>query len=92
MLENSIHHEAKKVKIIINGKPVLAKENEVLLSVLIREGFRKIRKSPVLKEPRSFFCGMGVCFECIVKINGIPNQRACMTTVKEGMVVEVDGE
>ncbi len=92
MLENSIHPEEKKVKIIVNGKTVLAEENEILLSVLIREGFKKIKKSPVLQQPRSFFCGMGVCFECIVKINGIPNQRACMTTVKEGMVVEVDGE
>ncbi len=84
-----LENRNRTVKITVNGKNILAVKGEVLLSSLIREGFKTLRKSSVLGEPRSFFCGMGVCFECLVKVNGIPNQRACMTMVEEGMVVEV---
>ena len=34
---------------------------------------------------RGAFCGMGVCFDCLVCIDGLPNQRACMTKVRAGM-------
>ncbi len=39
-------------------------------------------------ERRGLFCGMGVCGECLVTIDGIANQRACITLVRDGMVVE----
>ena len=38
-------------------------------------------------EPRGIFCGMGVCFDCLVVVDGIPNTRACVTWAREGMVV-----
>jgi D-hydroxyproline dehydrogenase subunit gamma len=41
----------------------------------------------VAGEPRGIFCGMGVCFDCLMVIDGIPNTRACMTWVREGMDV-----
>ncbi len=37
--------------------------------------------------PRGYFCGMGLCWECLVTVNNKPNQRACMTVVEDGMVV-----
>ena len=39
-------------------------------------------------EPRAPLCAMGVCYECRVTINGVPHQRACMTTVARGMRVD----
>jgi predicted molibdopterin-dependent oxidoreductase YjgC len=35
------------------------------------------------------FCGIGVCFDCIVTIDGIANQRACITQLRSGMRIEV---
>jgi len=41
--------------------------------------------------PRAPLCGMGVCFECRVRIDGVAHVRACMTTVREGMQVQSHG-
>ena len=38
-------------------------------------------------EPRGVFCGMGVCFDCLVVVDGVPNTRACTTWVRDGMQV-----
>ena len=37
--------------------------------------------------PRGLYCGMGVCFECLVIVDGVPNTRACMTWVRDGMEI-----
>ncbi len=50
-------------------------------------GFRRSRAG----EPRAPLCGMGVCFECRVTIDGIAQRRACMTPAREGMQVRTDG-
>jgi sarcosine oxidase subunit alpha len=42
-------------------------------------------------QARAPFCGMGICFECRVRIDGIAQQRACMAIVREGMQVATDG-
>lgn len=51
---------------------------------------RPFRRS-VKGEARAPFCGMGICFECRVRIDGVAQQRACMTVVHEGMQVATDG-
>ncbi len=38
-------------------------------------------------DARAAFCMMGVCFECLVDVDGVPNTQACMTQVRQGMVV-----
>ncbi|MBB4131933.1 MULTISPECIES: 2Fe-2S iron-sulfur cluster-binding protein [unclassified Xanthomonas] len=42
-------------------------------------------------QPRAPLCGMGVCFECRVRIDGIGQQRACMVDARDGMQVRTDG-
>jgi len=82
----------KEVKIIVNGKEVIAYEGETVLSALIANGFKAFRSSAVENEFRGGFCGMGVCYDCLVKINGVPQLRSCMYYVKEGMEIETDEE
>jgi aerobic-type carbon monoxide dehydrogenase small subunit (CoxS/CutS family) len=41
--------------------------------------------------PRGLFCGMGVCFDCLVTVDGVENVRACLTPVTEGMVIATEG-
>ncbi|MCD6192157.1 MAG: (2Fe-2S)-binding protein [Candidatus Aminicenantes bacterium] len=80
----------EKINLYVNGKPVTAYAGETVLAALLAAGYKIIKKNPVSQEPRGALCGMGVCFECTVTINGVPNIRACVTEVQEGMRVELD--
>ncbi len=79
-----------KVKLLVNGKEVLAYRGETLLAALMAAGYKKLKKSPIYHESRGPLCGMGTCFECIVTVNGIPNIRSCMTEVEHNMEIEID--
>ncbi|RDE18390.1 (2Fe-2S)-binding protein [Motiliproteus coralliicola] len=45
------------------------------------------RIAPVTEQPRSAYCAMGVCFECLVEIDGMPNRQACLVRVQPGMQI-----
>lgn len=81
-----------KVNILVNGSEITAYRGETVLSALIAAGYKALKRSVILKEKRGAFCGMGVCFECIVTINGTPNQRACMYLVEDNMEIKIDGQ
>ena len=51
-------------------------------------GLPSTRTSPVNGEPRAPYCMMGVCFECLLLIDGEASQQGCMVTVREGMRIE----
>jgi len=38
-------------------------------------------------DPRGLFCGMGVCFDCLVIVDGVPGTRACVTWARDGMII-----
>jgi D-hydroxyproline dehydrogenase subunit gamma len=75
-----------RVTILLDGEPVEAFEGETVAAVLLARGRVETRRT-VGGEPRGIFCGMGVCFDCLMVIDGIPNTRACMTWVREGLDV-----
>jgi predicted molibdopterin-dependent oxidoreductase YjgC len=74
------------VEIVLDGRPVEAYEGETVAAVLLAEGEIETRTT-VNGEPRGIFCGMGVCFDCLVVVDGVPNTRACTTWVHDGMQV-----
>jgi sarcosine oxidase subunit alpha len=76
------------VKITVDGKLVDAYEGETIAAALLAAGIYTFRQSRKHKEPRSLSCGMGSCMECLVTVNGINSQRACVTLVTDGMLVE----
>lgn len=80
----------EKVNLTVNGKEITAYKGETLLAALIASGYKGSKRSPLLKEPRSGLCGMGVCFECIVTLNDEPNIRSCMVEVENNMKVEIN--
>lgn len=82
----------KRVKISVDGKPFDAFEGETIAAVLLSAGIRTFRLSQKHKEPRSLYCGMGICFECLVTVNGVYAVRACITPVAEGMQIETRKE
>ncbi len=77
----------EKIMIEVNGREVDAFKGETVLAALLAAGFKQLKKNPVNHTPRGALCGMGVCFECTVTIDGVPNIRACMTEVQEGMKI-----
>jgi D-hydroxyproline dehydrogenase subunit gamma len=83
----------KQVTIRVNGKPVEACCGETLFAALLAAGIRTFRHSSrdQTKPARGGFCGMGVCQECRVTVDGRPDRRACMTEVRAGMEVVIDG-
>ena len=76
-----------RVGITIDGQPVEAHLGESVAAVLMAEGSPATRTT-VRGQPRGVFCGMGVCFDCLVVVDGVPNTRACMTWVADGMRIE----
>ena len=75
----------------VDGLPVEAYAGETVAAVLMAMGHRRFRHTEKNGLPRGVFCGMGICFDCLVTVDGVENVRACMTPVVEGMVVATGG-
>jgi len=69
----------------VDGRPLPAYEGESVLGVLWAAGVRCLRLTPLKKEPRGFLCGMGTCFDCLVKVDNRLNVRACLEPARPGM-------
>jgi aerobic-type carbon monoxide dehydrogenase small subunit (CoxS/CutS family) len=75
-------------QIDLNGKAVDAYPGETIAAILLSEGWQLFRHSSLSGEPKGPFCGMGLCFGCLVTVNGHPNIRACLTYAKPGDKIE----
>jgi predicted molibdopterin-dependent oxidoreductase YjgC len=60
----------------------------VAAAVMGHAGKNHTRLSPVSGEKRAPFCFMGVCHECLMEIDGIPDQQACIIEVRDGMKIK----
>jgi len=74
----------------VDGKLVAARHGQTIAAALLAAGYGVFRRTR-LGAPRGVFCGMGVCFECLVTVDGVPDQRACITPVWPGMRVHLPG-
>jgi len=77
-----------KVTISVDGRMIEAHRGEMLAAALMAGGVVRLRESPNTGSPRGAFCLMGVCQECLIKIDGKLRQ-ACLTTVTEGLEVQL---
>ena len=80
--------QGRRVTFYFNKQPVDAYENESVAAALLAAGHRVFRHTDAAGEPRGLFCGMGVCHECVVRIDGLRTILACQTIVSDGMRVE----
>ena len=71
----------------VDGQPIEARAGETIATALLAQGRRTLRHTRVKGRPRGLFCAMGICFDCIVTVNGQSSVRACVTTVEPGMQV-----
>ncbi|MBI4892279.1 MAG: (2Fe-2S)-binding protein [Acidobacteria bacterium] len=79
------------ITIFVNSKPVPATPETTVAAALLNAGITTFRHSP-RHEPRSPLCGMGICMECRVTIDGVPGLRSCQTLCREGMQVQLEVE
>jgi len=75
-----------QLTLTLDGRVVSAYEGETVAAVLLAEGHVATRNTRS-GAPRGVYCGIGVCFDCLVVVDGVPNTRACVTWVREGMQV-----
>lgn len=73
----------------VDGGPVLAFMGDTIATALLASGPRPLRTTGSPAEPRGYFCGMGICWECAVWVAGIGNVRACRQPVEQGMEVSL---
>jgi predicted molibdopterin-dependent oxidoreductase YjgC len=91
LLDKALKKEPQHFNIEINGREIETRSGQTIAAALIAAGILTFRQLTD-HEPRGFFCGMGVCFDCLVTVDGIPDQRACMTPVKPGMKITLNTE
>ncbi len=79
---------AAALSITVDGARVTARPGDSVAAALLASGRLTCRMSAVSGAPRAPYCMMGVCFECLVTIDGMGNRQACLIRVAEGMRVE----
>ncbi len=83
-----VFEKGPKVKFLFDGKEMEGHEGEPVAAALHAAGVRVLSHSQVHQRPRGFWCAIGNCSSCNMRINGVPNVRSCVEPLKEGMIVE----
>lgn len=78
-----------QIEFILNGQAVLATEGISVAAAVLSQKLDHTRTTPVSGSKRAPFCMMGVCYDCLMVIDGKANQRACATYVRQGTRVDV---
>ena len=76
------------VRVVIDGRPLDAASNDSVAAALLASGHAAFRVTGVSGTARGPYCMMGVCFDCLVTIDGQPNRQACMVRVEQGMRID----
>ncbi len=71
------------------GQAISAYAGETIGAALMAAGILTFRTTRHQGRPRGLFCGIGLCFDCLLIVDGIPNQQACMVAAKPAMRVQV---
>lgn len=80
----------RRINIQVDGRNIEAYEGETIATALLAAGIFIFRESLKTHEPRSVYCGMGTCCECLVCVDNNRSVRACMTEVVDGMKIETN--
>lgn len=78
---------SRTVNLTFNEQQLSVPAGISVAAALLMSGINRFRATPVSESPRAPYCMMGVCFECLVEIDGVPNRQSCLIEVAEGMRV-----
>jgi predicted molibdopterin-dependent oxidoreductase YjgC len=88
MFRRAPDRNGHQVTFTFDGRPIGASPEDSVAAALLAAGVRTCRTTPVSGSARGPYCMMGVCFECLVRIDGVGNRQGCLVQVREGMKVE----
>lgn len=71
------------------GQPVKAYPGETVGAALMAAGIATFRTTRKGGKPRGIFCGIGICYDCLVVVDGTPNRRACLTPARPAAEVRI---
>ncbi|MGE0152723.1 MAG: (2Fe-2S)-binding protein [Reyranellaceae bacterium] len=75
------------VALEVDGRRIEAREGDSVAAAMLAAGLLQARSTPVGEAPRGPYCMMGVCFDCLMVIDGVGSRQACLVPVRAGMQV-----
>lgn len=87
MFKRLANEDRGTVLVEIDGAAFHARTGETVAAAVLAAGMIPSRTTPLSGSPRAPYCMMGVCFECLLEVDGVPNVQGCMTLVAEGMKI-----
>jgi predicted molibdopterin-dependent oxidoreductase YjgC len=75
------------IDVEFDGRPLAVLGQRSVAAALLAAGVSRLRSTPVSGAPRAPYCMMGVCFECLLEIDGAANAQACLVPVQPGMKI-----
>lgn len=79
--------EPASITITVDGEPVDGLVGQSLAGVVLASGTLTLRRTSGADKPRGVFCGIGVCFDCLVEVNGVRDVRSCQRRARDGDAV-----
>ena len=89
MFRRQLETHGAPVQLTVDGTAIQASSGDTVASAMLAAGFETCRTTPISGAPRAPYCMMGVCFECLVTIDGVGNRQGCLVRVRDGMAVEI---
>ncbi len=80
------------IMITFDGRELPARAGQTVAAALLENGVRAWRRTRHGDRPRGAFCGIGICFDCLLVVDDKPGQRACLVTVRDGMSLAAEVE
>jgi predicted molibdopterin-dependent oxidoreductase YjgC len=78
------------VRLTIDGREITAHRGQSVGAALVDAGIRSWRTTRRNARPRGLFCGIGICYDCLITVDGAPNQRACLVPAAPGLRLTTD--
>jgi D-hydroxyproline dehydrogenase subunit gamma len=79
---------AAMIAVTIDGRAAQVRAGDTVAAALLSVGILASRAADVSSAPRAPYCMMGVCFECLVTVDGVGNRQGCLVPVAAGMRIE----
>jgi len=72
---------------LFDGREVSFADGQTIAAALVATGVYSWRTTRRSGKPRGLFCGIGICFDCLITVEGVPNQRACVVMAQPEQAV-----
>lgn len=87
MFRSINNNQGSLITIYFEGKTLNVSKDHNVATALLEAGINTFRETTLNNENRGPYCMMGLCFDCLININGLDNQQACTIRVSDGMKI-----